>query len=92
MQKSLNRIAPQSSRGDHARYRIVLASAVVAAMAWSTMPAYAYLDPGSVSFVLQGVVGGVAATTAVIGGYWSKIKWFFSSRDRVTPSKHDGQD
>jgi hypothetical protein len=43
-------------------------------------PAYAYLDPGTASLLLQGIIGGVAATTAAAGVYMGRIKNFFSSK------------
>ncbi len=37
-------------------------------------PAHAYLDPGTASILLQGIVGGVATFLVVIRLYFSKIK------------------
>jgi hypothetical protein len=45
----------------------------------STDDAYAYLDPGTGSILLQGLIAGIAAASFVIGGYWTKVKTFFSS-------------
>jgi hypothetical protein len=39
-----------------------------------TMQAHAYLDPGTASIILQGIVGGVAAGVATAGIYWSRTK------------------
>jgi len=39
-------------------------------------PAYAYLDPGTGSLILQGLIGGIAAGLAVISVYYRKIKAF----------------
>lgn len=41
-----------------------------------TAPAYAYLDPGTGSLILQGLIGGIAAGMAVISIYYHKIKAF----------------
>lgn len=43
-----------------------------------TLPAYAYLDPGAASIVLQALIGGVAATVGFFSLYYHKIKKFFS--------------
>jgi hypothetical protein len=43
-------------------------------------PAYAYLDPGTASLLLQGIIGGVAATVAAAGVYIGRVKNFFSSK------------
>tara|TARA_B110000305_G_C19412532_1_gene626229 strand:- start:1233 stop:1445 length:213 start_codon:yes stop_codon:yes gene_type:complete len=36
--------------------------------------AYAYLDPGSGSIILQAILGLIAASIATISFYWSKFK------------------
>ncbi len=41
-----------------------------------TAPAFAYLDPGTGSLILQGLIGGIAAGLAVISIYYQKIKLF----------------
>jgi hypothetical protein len=38
----------------------------------------AYLDPGSGSFILQLIIGAIAASGIVIKIYWKKIKGLFS--------------
>lgn len=38
--------------------------------------AYAYLDPGSGSIILQAILGFIAASLATISFYWSKFKTF----------------
>jgi hypothetical protein len=40
-------------------------------------PAYAYLDPGTGSIRLQGLIAAVAGVIATGGIYWNKIKNFF---------------
>lgn len=42
-------------------------------------PAYAYLDPGTGSIILQGLLAGIAAAMAAAGLYWARLKNFFSS-------------
>ena len=37
-------------------------------------PAYAYLDPGTGSMLLQGIIGGVAAGLFVMKMQWARIK------------------
>ncbi len=47
-------------------------------------PAYAYLDPGSGSFILQMIIAGLVTSTFVIKMYWERTKSFvkklFSSK------------
>ena len=45
-----------------------------------TSPAYAYLDPGTGSMLLQGLIGGIAATIAFLSIYWQKVKAFFGKK------------
>ena len=44
--------------------------------------AYAYIDPGTGSIMLQALIGGIAAAGAAISFYWSKIKSFFSKEKK----------
>jgi len=41
-------------------------------------PAYAYLDPGTGSMLLQGLLAGLMVIGGVIGVYWRRLKSFFS--------------
>ena len=49
-----------------------------------TSPAYAYLDPGTGSVLLQGLIGGIAAVMAFLSIYWQKVKAFFSKEEADT--------
>lgn len=42
------------------------------------VPAYAYLDPGTGSIILQAILGFIAASVATLSFYWNKVKLFFS--------------
>lgn len=37
-------------------------------------PAHAYLDPGTGSIIVQGLLAGIAAVLAAAGVFWSRIK------------------
>lgn len=50
-------------------------------MAAFTSPAFAYLDPGTGSMVLQAILGVVAVAGATISVYWQKVRSLFSKRD-----------
>lgn len=43
-------------------------------------PAYAYLDPGTGSILLQGLIAAVAGTMITGKLYWSRIKSAFSRK------------
>lgn len=48
-----------------------------------TFPAYAYLDPGTGSVLLQGLLAGFAGVVAVIKIYWVQLKqWVRSHRKK----------
>ena len=42
-----------------------------------TQPAFAYIDPGTGSMLLQGLLAGVAGLVVVLKLYWFRIKNFF---------------
>lgn len=42
-------------------------------------PAYAYLDPGTGSVLLQSILAGVASVFAVLRIYWQRVKKYFSA-------------
>lgn len=57
-----------------------------------TAPAYAYLDPGTGSLLLQILLGGLAGLAAIGKLYWSHIKDFFarlSGKPRPTLDEDD---
>lgn len=39
--------------------------------------AYAYLDPGTGSIILQAILGAIAAGFSYCAFYWNKVKKFF---------------
>ena len=42
--------------------------------------AHAYLDPGTGSILLQGLLAAIAGSLVALRLYWAKIKGFFSSK------------
>jgi len=54
----------------------------------NTSPAYAYLDPGTGSAILQGVLGTLAAVVVVAKLYWHRILRFLGlSKKPVEPKE-----
>ena len=49
-----------------------------------SLSAQAYIDPGTGSLLLQGLIGAMAGVMVAASLYWSKIKRFFR-KDRGTP-------
>ncbi len=52
----------------------------IALLFFSTNPAWAYLDPGSVSVLLQGILAGVAAFAATSRFWWHKLRGFIKKK------------
>jgi len=52
--------------------------------------AYAYLDPGTGSILLQGLIAAVAAGLAIGRMYWAKLKAFFKG-DAAKPPTGPGE-
>ena len=42
-------------------------------------PVYAYVDPGTGSIILQGLLAGIAVVITSVSLFWQRIKLFFSS-------------
>ena len=54
-----------------------------------TSSAYAYLDPGTGSIILQGLIAGIMVAVAAWGVFWQRIKSFLSSLFSFTKSTKD---
>jgi hypothetical protein len=52
-------------------------TALLAIALFTPRTAYAYLDPGTGSIVLQAIAGGVAGVLFLLRIYWKKIRSFF---------------
>jgi len=50
--------------------------------------AFAYLDPGTGSIILQGILGAIAAGATYCSIYWQKIKNFFNKKDKEKNKKN----
>lgn len=63
---------------------------ITAVLAIAVFPsnAYAYLDAGTGSMIIQMLIGGVAATLVVSRTHWTRIKNFFG-RDELEASGDD---
>ncbi len=58
---------------------VVSAAALAILGAW-TSPAEAYLDPGTGSMIVQGIIGVIAGALVALRIYYGKIKYFFSAK------------
>lgn len=55
----------------------------------NSSPAYAYLDPGTGSIILQGIVGAISATFVLIRIYWHRVLQFFGLKKKVNEQNSD---
>ena len=51
-------------------------------------PAYAYLDPGTGSMLVQGLVAGLAVASAAVAAFWTRIRQLFSGRRKPADPEH----
>lgn len=50
------------------------------ALGLQSLPAFSYLDPGTGSMILQGIIAGIAVVGFAIKGYWHQILAFFGKK------------
>ncbi len=56
---------------------------------FAAQPAHAYLDPGTGSIILQGLIAAVAAVAVTGKLYWEKLKGFFSRKETPGEQSED---
>ncbi|RCW80157.1 hypothetical protein [Phyllobacterium bourgognense] len=52
--------------------------------------AFAYLDPGTGSMILQGIIGGALTVSVVVSGYYYRLKGWLSGRKNAGQDSKDG--
>lgn len=57
----------------------------------SSEPAFAYIDPGTGSMILQGIIGGVAGGLFIMRTYWARVVSFFSGGRKGAPAEVAGE-
>lgn len=62
------------------RLSLSFATTAVLVGSISGSPAYAYLDPGTGSMLVQLLLGGVAGAVVILKLYWQRVKDFVSFR------------
>lgn len=66
--------------------RVSLVAIYAALACVVSTPAYAYLDPGTGSMILQGIIGAIAIGAAYISMFWHRVKGFFSRAEGNSPT------
>ena len=70
------------------RSKALLASCLLVSIAVLVpRPAHAYIDPGSGSYVLQILVGGLVAVSFAVKTFWNSLRGLF--RRGTSPTRHD---
>jgi hypothetical protein len=64
---------------------------VASVLLWSA-PAYAYIDPGTGSMVLQLLLGGIAGAAVMGRMYWSRLKARFRRNARTEGGADEQRD
>lgn len=62
----------------HMKLFLVRVYVLILATAGFSVPAFAYLDPGTGSLILQSLVGAIAAAGAVVVFYYRQVKHYLS--------------
>lgn len=72
-------------------YRLSARAPLVAALGLLayTTSAYAYLDPGTGSIIIQGAIAAIAGGAVAARMYWHRIKTFFDSRRKRNANSAD---
>jgi hypothetical protein len=61
-----------------------------AALVLLSSPAYAYIDPGTGSMVIQAVAAAILGSLAFIKIFWRRLRTLFHPRNgRQAPAEHD---
>jgi hypothetical protein len=63
--------------------RIIASIAFILLILTDSAPAYAYLDPGSISMFIQALVAAVVGGLVVIRLYWYKFKTFLVRKKKL---------
>ena len=50
-------------------------------------PAYAYIDPGTGSLIIQSIIGAIAAVGITLKLYWHKLKVLFLTKKNTAEEK-----
>jgi len=76
----------------HQNNKLFIAITTSLALGTWALPAHAYLDPGTGSMLIQGIIGAVAAVGVTLKLYWHKIKLMISGRKAEDETSNKSQD
>lgn len=64
---------------------LTISLAVLTTVILSNSPAYAYLEPGTSSMIIQMIIGAIAGVGVTLKIYWHKVVGFLSSLRKDKP-------
>jgi hypothetical protein len=71
---------------------VALFALVFVAVLRIDVPAYAYLDPGTGSMLVQMLLGGIAGVLVIGKLYWHRVKAFFGRGPALSPNQDPAAD
>ncbi|MCY1437187.1 hypothetical protein D9M71_533390 [compost metagenome] len=71
--------------------KVVVAS-VLTAFLLMPCQAFAYLDPGTGSIIIQGIIGAIAASIVVIRAYWERLRKVLRIRSKKESTETSNKD
>ena len=83
---------PDKPRRSHIRTRLAVWALPVLFWLLFPPPTYAYIDPGTGSYILQVVIAGLLGALVSLRIYWARIKTFLRGRSpfgRNDPAEHE---
>ena len=72
------------------QFNIVMIIVIVAISSWP-IPAFAYIDPGTGSILIQGIIGAIAAIGVTLKLYWHRIVAIFRRQSSEEPASRDAR-
>jgi hypothetical protein len=69
-----------NGKSSHRRSLAVLTAASLMMFILFPAPAMAYIDPGTGSFIIQGIIALVVGAGVAVKMYWHRIKAFFTGK------------
>lgn len=70
--------------------KTIIKTGIILYITTMAAPAYAYLDPGTGSIIIQAIIGTIVGGLAALRLYWEKVKTFFS-RNKTKNEKEQAE-
>ncbi len=70
-------------------FNLIASRSLVVGLVVSASSAHAYLDPGTGSMILQGVIAGIAMASLTIKLYWHRLLSFFKKQKPIADQESE---